>query len=95
MCGAISGSIMAIGIVFGRDCADDVLDYAYSRVQELQRIFIQRYGSLNCFELTGYDLGTPEGRQQFRSSGTRDKCREYTGGAIRIAAELIGTDETI
>ncbi|HWR58974.1 MAG TPA: C-GCAxxG-C-C family protein [Thermodesulfovibrionales bacterium] len=95
MCGALSGSIMAIGIVYGREDADDVLDHAYSKVQAFLRIFKQQYGSVNCFELIGYDLSTPEGREQFKSSGTRSKCQGYTGSAVRMAAGLFEDEDYV
>lgn len=93
VCGAVSGSIMAIGIFFGRQYADDAPDHAYSRVQKFQRIFKQKYGTINCFELTGCDLSTMEGRQYFWAN-VKSKCQGYTGGAARIVAEIIGPVET-
>ncbi len=92
VCGAVSGGIMAIGIFFGREYPDDAPDHAYSRVQEFQRIFKQRYGTVNCFELTGCDLSTVEGRQYFREH-VKGKCQGYTGSAARIVAEIIGPVE--
>ncbi len=94
VCGAVSGSMMAIGMAFGRECADDAADHAYSRVQQLQRTFKQQYGSVNCFELTGCDLSTEEGREYFRAN-VKSKCQGYTGSAARIAAEIIGDEEII
>lgn len=93
VCGAVSGGIMAIGIAFGRESADVDVDNAYGKVQEFQRIFKRNFGSINCFELTGCDLSTTEGREQFWSMGIKDKCREYTGSAARMAAEIIGDVE--
>ncbi len=85
---------MALGIVFGREYPDDVPDHAYSRVQEFQRFFKQRYGTINCFELTGCDLSTTEGREYFRAN-VKSKCQGYTGSAAHIAAEIIGDEEIL
>ena len=90
MCGAVSGGVMALGIIFGRTSADITADNAYENVQEFLRIFKQEYGSLNCFELTGCDLGDAEGLKRFRTGGIQDRCREYTGSAARVAAGIIG-----
>ena len=92
MCGAVSGGVMALGMVFGRTNADVTADIAYENVQEFLGLFKQRYGSLNCFELTGCDLGDEKDLKRFRTGGIKDKCREYTGTAARLAAEIIGNE---
>jgi len=92
MCGAVSGGVMALGIIFGRTNTDMTADSAYENVQEFLSAFKQQYGSLNCFELTGCDLGVAEDLQRFRTGGIKDRCREYTGSAARMAAEIIGPE---
>lgn len=61
MCGAVSGGMMAIGLALGRDAPTDDIDRCYQAVHEFQQRFAAQYGSLNCLELTGVHLGTPEG----------------------------------
>jgi C_GCAxxG_C_C family probable redox protein len=89
MCGAVSGGIMALGIVLGRATPDLPPDRIYDRVRQFLSSFETRHGSLNCFELTGLDFLTAEGREQFKRAGLRDKCREFTGHAARRVAEII------
>ncbi len=57
MCGAVTGGIMALGILYGRD--NDQQSYAtvYEKVQQFLRAFEEEYRSINCFELIGCDLG--------------------------------------
>ncbi len=87
-CGAVTGGIMALGILFGRDAAKQPYEPVYKRVQQFLRLFEEEFGSTNCFELTGFDLSKKEGRQAFAERGMMEKCRHFTGRAARLVAEL-------
>lgn len=89
MCGAVSGAIMALGLIFGRDNADVTVDATYIKIREFLDAFEKQYGSLNCFDITGCDLSTEAGRLIFKESGMRIKCSGITGEAARIAARII------
>jgi len=89
LCGAVSGGVMALGMLLGRNSPEVPADKVYAKVQEFLRTFESRFGSLNCFDLTGVDLGTDGGRKQFLQRGIRSKCQELTGSAARMAAEIL------
>lgn len=89
MCGAVSGGVMALGLIFGRDNAEVTVDATYGKIREFLNAFEKQYGSLNCFELTGCDLGTEDGRTLFKESGKKIKCAEMTGGAARMVMEMV------
>lgn len=89
MCGAVSGGVMALGLIFGRDNAEVTVDATYVKIREFLDVFEKQYGSLNCFDITGCDLGTEDGRLIFKESGMRDKCAGITDEAARMAAEII------
>lgn len=93
MCGAVSGGVMALGLLFGRDNAGVTVDATYVKIREFLEAFKKQYGSDNCFEITGYDLGTEDGRLMFKESGTRDRCSGITGEAARLAAAIISGDK--
>jgi C_GCAxxG_C_C family probable redox protein len=89
MCGALSGGIMAIGLFTGRRSPEDSVLKSYEPVQELLKRFATEFGSTNCKDLTGCDLGTDEGQKQFKSNNLMEKCRGYTEEATRIAMGII------
>lgn len=93
MCGAVSGGLMALGLIFGRDNPEVTVDATYVKIREFLAAFKKQYGSDNCFDITGYDLGTEKGRLMFKESGTRDKCPGITGAAARMVAEIIDRDK--
>lgn len=72
-CGAFSAGVMALGLALGRDSSQDELDDSYGPVLEYRDFFLARFGSLNCQELTGQDLGTAEGQLAYREAGLKLK----------------------
>ncbi len=89
MCGAVSGGIMAIGLFKGRTSSTESAAETYGTVRKLLDKFRERFGSTNCKELTGCDLGTDEGQDFFKKNDLKQKCRIYTEEATRIALSLI------
>ena len=89
VCGAVVGGLMALGLKFGRTQPQESNASAYARAQELYRRFRQEMGSAICYELTGFDLTTPDGYRQFRASDVPTRvCRRAVTTATRLAAEL-------
>ena len=89
MCGAVTGAIMAISLFHGRNSGEDSVDPAYTRVRKLLEHFEKEFGSINCRELTGCDLGTEEGQEYFKENEISKKCVSYTEEATRTAMRLI------
>jgi C_GCAxxG_C_C family probable redox protein len=89
MCGAVSGGIIAISLFTGRRSPEDSVLKTYEPVQKLVDRFAAEFGSTNCKELTGCDLGTDEGQNQFKANNLIEECRRYTEEAARIAMGII------
>jgi len=87
-CGAVSGAIMALGLLKGRQESDAPVDPIYQDVQAFLAQFEESFGTLNCRELCGCDLNTPEGQQQFRDTGQFSRCAGYVEEATRIVLSL-------
>jgi C_GCAxxG_C_C family probable redox protein len=89
MCGAVSGGIMAIGLLSGRSAPTESVADSYGMVRKLVEDFGSQFGSTNCKELTGCDLGTDEGQKYFKENSIKQRCRIFTEQATRIALSLI------
>jgi len=89
MCGAVSGAIMAISVALGRDDPDGSRDADYAAVRKLLDGFAEVFGSINCGELLGCNLGTPEGQAFYKESRLSQECRRYTEEATAMAATLL------
>jgi C_GCAxxG_C_C family probable redox protein len=87
-CGALSGAILAIGLVHGRTRPDDAAarDATSLRVRRLVAEFERRHGSSDCRALLGCDIDTPEKRVAARESGL---FQRVCPPLVRSAAELV------
>jgi len=81
---------MCIGIKQGREepTQSDIEGHVLS--QQFLRRFRDEMGSIQCRELTGMDLSTPDGLQAYRSSDVRPRvCLPAAGLAYRLVLELL------
>jgi C_GCAxxG_C_C family probable redox protein len=89
MCGAVSGAVMSINLVKGRNTPLESSDANYALVRTLQKRFTERNGSTNCRELLGCDLGTEEGQRFFKDNHLRDQCGRFVAYAASLAVSLV------
>ncbi len=89
MCGAVSGSVLAISMIYGRDKADEDRDVLNAKVQEFIKEFKKKYGATGCTDLTGCNLSTEEGIQKFNELDMHPKCAEFVGEATKIVLKNI------
>ncbi len=88
-CGAVTGAVMGISAVLGREDAGASAREAYEAAGTLIKRFEEEFGTRNCQELLGCDLGTREGQRAFLKEGLREKCTSYTGRAAELASEIL------
>lgn len=96
-CGAVVGSLMALGLVFGRDNIDDMPGYLRSLppARKFCRQFEMEQGSTMCGAILEaklgkrYNLANPVESAMYLSSSGPEKCAEVVASAVRIAAEII------
>lgn len=96
-CGAVVGSLMAIGLVYGRDDLDDWHGYVGSLPPA--RRFARRFEELNASTECGpilearlgrkFDLADISQSLQYVEAGGPQVCGEIIAGAVQIAAQLI------
>ncbi|NJN28773.1 MAG: C_GCAxxG_C_C family protein [Cyclobacteriaceae bacterium] len=96
-CGAITGALLALGMVFGRDHLEDWEAYRQSLVPA--NSFVARFeaelGSTLCCRIQekafgkSFDLMDPEALRQFQLADATTKCTRVVQKAVRMAAEAI------
>ena len=92
VCGAVSGSLMVIGLASGNATAQDKesKDRAYQLVREFAARFRARQGSLLCRELLGCDLSQPGGPELARERKLfTTRCPVLVRDAAEILAEVL------
>ena len=87
-CGAVTGSLMVIGLAHGRTVADDSAAKLATalRVRRFVAQFEARHGTTVCRDLIGCDIDTPEKIRAARDQGLFDRV---CAGLVRSAAELL------
>ena len=88
VCGAVTGAIMVLGLRHAEPASTDpaARQAVYGKVQAFVRRFTARHGSINCRDLIGCDLSTPEGVQQAKD---RNLHRTVCDGLVRDAADIL------
>jgi C_GCAxxG_C_C family probable redox protein len=96
-CGAVMGPIMALGLAFGRDKAEDVqaVMRTMAAARRFCRSFEEEFGSCLCRGVQerlfgrSYDLTDPADISEFARAGAAKKCRAPAEAAARIAGRII------
>jgi C_GCAxxG_C_C family probable redox protein len=89
LCGSISGPAMAIGMKLGRTAPEQSPQPAWAAVDEYVAAFKARFGAVNCRQLTGLDLKTPEGLQKYFARVHDYECTERLKFAIEKGTEIL------
>ncbi len=89
MCGAVSGAIMGINLVAGRNSPDESLEVSYALTQKLISRFEEQYGSINCRQLVGCDLATEAGQRYFMENNLMERCMQCAADATSMAVSLL------
>jgi C_GCAxxG_C_C family probable redox protein len=92
LCGAFTGSIMAIGMKMGRtDHTDrEALLKVYEKCQEFWEKFEKEFGSRDCYSLIGYHLNDPEELKRWIELGGREKCAGIVEKTAQMLCAFIG-----
>jgi C_GCAxxG_C_C family probable redox protein len=104
-CGAVTGPLMAMGLIYGRDInqLDNWEKYQKSLLPAgaFCDHFEQEFGTTLCHEVQQgkfgrcYRLTDPGELQEFQNDGATEKCSEVVRTAVHLAANVILDDETL
>ena len=92
ICGAVSGSILVIGLKYGKTKQGDdaATEKTRALVREFMQEFTKRHGSVNCTELLGYNLSNPDEYEMARHNKLFvTKCPELVGDATAILEKIL------
>ena len=89
LCGAVAGGILSINLFSGRRSPKDSVEENYTYVREFIQIFQEEFGTTNCAELIGCDLGTKAGQKKFKAENLKEECFRFTQEATRMAMTII------
>lgn len=95
-CGAVTGALLVIGLHFGRSRAEDraTKELTYELAREFSRRFAGKHGSINCTDLIGCSLKTPQGLALASEKNLFQKyCSGYVEDACRLLEEVLREGE--
>jgi C_GCAxxG_C_C family probable redox protein len=98
-CGALSGGVMAISYLFGREGKDfgDMMKQvpALMLSKKLHDQFVEKYGTCRCADIQTkfvgrfFNLYDPEEMKAAYKAGLVDKCSTLVGEVARMATRII------
>ena len=96
-CGAVTGPLMAIGLVYGRESLADWEGYRRSikPAGRFVEAFREEYGTTHCAEIHEHEFGKcfnladEEGLKQYRLANGPHVCSGIVKSAVRMAADII------
>lgn len=88
-CGALTGGILALSLIHGRDEKGQSVERNYAAVQELMELFKVEHGSIHCRDLLGCDLGTTEGQRQYNDQQLGLRCNQFSQKTIELVEQIL------
>ena len=91
-CGAIIGSLMVLGLQYGRQDVNEGMEGIVKGIQPMRRCirnFHKIYGEMNCRDLTGTDLANPEKATAYFDAGGLEKCANMLADTAGYVAGVL------
>ena len=94
-CGSLVAGLITLGLEWGRDDMNEERAPAYERAERLIERFLEKYGTLNCREITGIDVknSPPEGEEKMRVNETI--CKPLVKQVCRWVTEEFEKEKNI
>lgn len=89
LCGSVSSVAMAIGIKYGRTSPEENPQPVWNTVDKYVAEFKDRFGYVNCRQLTGLDLKTKEGLKEYYAKVHDYACAARIRFAVQKAVEIL------
>jgi len=90
-CGAVTGAVITLGLVYGLDAPDDAKDALLKeKVHAFEARFEAENGALSCYDLLGgYDMSKPEDAAVISAKGLTNSCPAKCVSACAILDDML------
>ena len=97
ICGAINGAAIVYGLIAGTNGDEPPKEFTRIRetmrghTQEFIKLFEEKWGHVNCFDLIGVDTRTEEGRRKHEENKAQGEyyCEDFVFWTVKKLVELI------
>ncbi len=96
LCGALSGAVIGLGIMYGRDEGGFPQEgkRPYWFASELLDRFNEEHGKVRCFDLLGLDLTTEKGTEEYYRVGHWERtCRGFIRDITGLAYDMLSSTD--
>ena len=94
VCGAASGAVMAIGLLYGKDQGEAV----HPLTEQFMQRFAERNGTVRCIDIVGFnaagaskgeDMSIVKGLLWFLARGGKRVCKKAVSSAVEVLLEQL------
>ncbi len=89
LCGAVSGGIMSINLITGRDSSDENPELNYQLIQKYLEQFKAKFGAVDCIDLLGCNLNDEVCAKKFKEEKMIEQCYQYVEEGTKIVLTLL------
>ena len=89
LCGAVSSIAVVVGIKYGRNSPEWNPQLVWNIVDKYVADFKDKFGYVNCRELTGLDIKTKEGFKEYYAKVHDYACADRIRFAVKKGVEIL------
>jgi len=89
LCGSVSSVVIAIGMKYGGTSPEETPKPVWEMIDKYVGDFKDRFGHVNCRELTGLDMKTDEGLKEYFDRVHDHACAARIRFAVKSALEIL------
>jgi C_GCAxxG_C_C family probable redox protein len=89
LCGAVSSITVAVGMKYGRNSPEENPQPIWNMVDKYVAEFKDKFGYVNCRELTGLNIKTKEGFKEYYAKVHDYACADRIRFAVRKGVEIL------
>jgi C_GCAxxG_C_C family probable redox protein len=89
LCGSVSSVVIAIGMKYGETSPEENPQAVWEMVDKYLSDFKDRFGHVNCRELTGLDMNADEGFKEYFDRIHEHACAARIRFAVKSALEIL------
>ena len=93
LCGCVSGVGIAIGMKYGRKSKEENPEPVWKLMDEYVSAFREKFGHVNCKQLTGLDLKTQDGLKEYFAKVHDYSCTDRVKFAIEKGMALLSKED--
>ncbi len=89
LCGAVSGGILGINLITGRNASDNYPEQNYQFIQDYLGKFKEIFGAIDCADLLGCNLNEEVCARKFHEEKMIEHCYKYVEKGTKIVLNLL------